>query len=64
MIRFWIELSLEIGICSMAELAMKETSTYKGVMSYLVSMFCFVGAGYFITSMNALVHRQFYKIGN
>jgi len=48
----------------MAELAMKETSTYKGVMSYLVSMFCFVGAGYFITSMNALVHRQFYKIGN
>ena len=63
-IRLLIELSLEIGICSMVELSMRQTETPIEKFSFFVSLFALVGVIWFINQCDKLIIDNFYKINN
>ena len=48
-LRFWIEMSLELGLCSMIELAMKQVGEEKEIASFFVSFVALLGTIYGIS---------------
>ena len=63
-LRLLIELSLEIGICSMVEISMKQVKTVPEKISYFFSLSSLVGIILFIKHCDKMITKNFYKINN
>jgi len=55
-------MSLEIGLCSMIELAMKQVGSGKEMASYYVSMVILAGTFYGLSHLRKVVTESFHKI--
>ena len=62
--RFWIEMSLEVGLCSMIELSMKQVGSGKEMASYFISIILLSGTFYGLLHLRKLVTQSFHKIEN
>ena len=63
-LRLLMELSLEIGICSMVEISMKQVNTGLEKLSYLISLSSLAGIIYFIYHCDKMITKNSYKINN
>lgn len=64
LLRFWIEMSLEIGLCAMIEIAMKETGSAKELASFYTSIIVLFGTIFAIFHLRKMLRVKFYKINH
>jgi len=55
-------MSLEIGVCSMMEIAMRQVNEPKEKISFFISFFSLIGSCFLVSYTYDLLHKKFYKI--
>lgn len=63
-LRFVIELSYEVGVCSMIEIVMRQVETPKERISYYISVISLISIVWLNYSLWRMIKKKFYKINN